>query len=90
MLFPVPTKELSLPPTVEARSSAVEDYTKAIFSLESRGDQPVSTTELAERLGVTPGSVSAMLRKLAELGLATMSPTAACGSPPRGAALRLR
>ncbi|MGO9248483.1 MAG: metal-dependent transcriptional regulator [Solirubrobacteraceae bacterium] len=70
----MPTKELSLPPTVEARSSAVEDYTKAIFSLESRGDQPVSTNALAERLGITPGSVSAMLKKLDELGLTTHTP----------------
>ena len=36
--------------------------------------QPVSTTELAERLGVTPGSVSAMLRKLSEVGLVEHEP----------------
>jgi DtxR family Mn-dependent transcriptional regulator len=52
-----------------ARSSAVEDYCKAIFTLESREEEPVSTNALAERLGITPGSVSAMLRKLDELGL---------------------
>jgi DtxR family Mn-dependent transcriptional regulator len=57
-----------------SRSSAVEDYTKAIFSLESRGDEPVSTTALAERLGITTGSVSAMLKKLDELGLTTHVP----------------
>jgi DtxR family Mn-dependent transcriptional regulator len=34
----------------------------------------VSTQELAERLGVTPGSVSGMLRKLAELGLVEHEP----------------
>ncbi len=34
----------------------------------------VSTTELAERLGVTPGSVSAMLRKLSEVGLVEHEP----------------
>jgi DtxR family Mn-dependent transcriptional regulator len=49
-------------------SEAVEDYVKTIYSLSSPGD-PVGTNELAERLGVTPASVSAMLRKLAELGL---------------------
>ena len=47
----------------------MEDYCKAIFTLESRGEEPVSTNALAERLEITPGSVSAMLRKLEELGL---------------------
>jgi DtxR family transcriptional regulator, Mn-dependent transcriptional regulator len=57
-------------PTQEVvRSSAVEDYCKAIFTLESREPQAVSTNALAERLAITPGSVSAMLRKLDELGL---------------------
>ena len=51
------------------RTPAVEDYSKAIFSLESRGEEPVSTTALADRLGITSGSVSAMLKRLDELGL---------------------
>jgi DtxR family transcriptional regulator, Mn-dependent transcriptional regulator len=51
------------------RSPAVEDYTKAIFALQSRSPEPVSTNALAERLGVTAGSVSGMLKKLDELGL---------------------
>ena len=53
---------------------AVEDYFKAIFALPSRGQQPVSTTALAERLGITAGSASAMLRKLDELGLTSHEP----------------
>jgi DtxR family Mn-dependent transcriptional regulator len=61
------TKELALSP-------AIEDYSKAIFALESRSEEPVSTTALAERLGITPGSVSAMLKKLDELGLTTHVP----------------
>ena len=52
-------------------SEAVEDYAKAIYALQSRaGGEPVSTNDLAERLGVTPASASAMVKKLAELGLA--------------------
>ncbi len=51
------------------RSPAVEDYCKAIFTLEARSAEPVSTNALAERLAITPGSVSAMLRKLGELDL---------------------
>jgi DtxR family Mn-dependent transcriptional regulator len=56
------------------RSQAVEDYAKAIFALEGRSSEPVSTTALAARLGITPGSVSAMLHKLDELGLITHVP----------------
>jgi DtxR family Mn-dependent transcriptional regulator len=56
------------------RTPAVEDYAKAIFSLETRGEEPVSTNALAERLGITPGSVSAMLKRLGELGVLTHVP----------------
>src|SRR5262245_50117495 len=51
------------------RSPAIEDYCKAIFTLESRSEEPVATNPLAERLGLTPGSDSAMLKRLGELGL---------------------
>ena len=52
--------------------SAVEDYAKAIYALEGREEgQAVSTSALAERLSVTPGSASAMVKKLAKRGLAT-------------------
>jgi DtxR family Mn-dependent transcriptional regulator len=56
------------------RSSAVEDYCKAIFSLQSRSEEPVSTNALADRLGITPGSVSAMLHKLGEQNLISHLP----------------
>jgi DtxR family Mn-dependent transcriptional regulator len=56
------------------RSPAIDDYAKAIFALQSRADEPVSTSALAERLSITPGSVSAMLKKLDELGLVTHEP----------------
>ena len=55
-------------------SAAVQDYAKAIYVLQSRGDGAVSTTALAERLGVTPASASGMVRKLDELGLVTHQP----------------
>jgi DtxR family Mn-dependent transcriptional regulator len=55
-------------------SSVVQDYVKAVYSLEGRADGPVGTNALAARLGLTPGSVSGMLRKLAELGLVALTP----------------
>jgi DtxR family Mn-dependent transcriptional regulator len=56
------------------KSVAVEDYSKAIFMLQARTAEPVSTNALAGRLGITPGSVSAMLKKLDEQGLITHVP----------------
>jgi DtxR family transcriptional regulator, Mn-dependent transcriptional regulator len=51
-------------------SSAVEDYAKAIYALQERGEGcAVTTNALAERLGVTPASASAMVKKLAGMGL---------------------
>jgi DtxR family Mn-dependent transcriptional regulator len=46
-------------------SHAVEDYLKAIYELAD-ADGKVSTSALAEKLGVRPGSVTGMLQKLAE------------------------
>jgi DtxR family Mn-dependent transcriptional regulator len=56
-------------PASQPHSSAVEDYAKAIYALQTRGGGAVSTNALADRLGVTPGSASGMVRKLDELGL---------------------
>jgi DtxR family transcriptional regulator, Mn-dependent transcriptional regulator len=55
-------------------SSAIEDYTKAIYALERRGEEAVTTNALAERLGVTPGSASGMVKRLGELGLVEHRP----------------
>ena len=56
-------------------SDAVEDYAKAIYALERRSEGgSVTTNALAERLRVTPASASAMIRKLADQGLATFEP----------------
>ena len=55
--------------------AAVEDYTKAIYALETREDgAAVTTNALAERLGVSPASASAMVKKLDGLGLVTHQP----------------
>jgi DtxR family Mn-dependent transcriptional regulator len=71
------------------RTPAIEDYSKAIFSLESRSEQPVSTNALAERLGITPGSVSAMLRRLDELGLISHVPYRGVRLTPDGRRIAL-
>jgi DtxR family Mn-dependent transcriptional regulator len=66
-------------------SPAVEDYAKAIYALERRADgEPVTTNALAERLRVTPGSASAMVRRLDELGYATHEPYHGVALTPEG------
>jgi DtxR family transcriptional regulator, Mn-dependent transcriptional regulator len=55
-------------------SSAIEDYAKAIYALELRGGEAVSTTALAERLGVTAASASGMVKRLGGLGLVEHQP----------------
>jgi DtxR family transcriptional regulator, Mn-dependent transcriptional regulator len=55
-------------------SEAVENYAKAIYSLQRRTGEPVATNDLADRLQVTPASASGMIKKLADQGLAEHVP----------------
>jgi DtxR family transcriptional regulator, Mn-dependent transcriptional regulator len=57
----------------ESVTAAVEDYVKAIYTLDA-GEGSVTTTALAERLDVRPASVSGMLSKLTALGLVEHEP----------------
>jgi DtxR family Mn-dependent transcriptional regulator len=49
-------------------SPAVEDYLKAIYQLAQEG-RPVSTSAIADRLGVAAASVTGMLKRLADQDL---------------------
>ena len=59
---------------VRARSAPVEDYVKAIYSLTHRERENASTSDLAEYLHLTPGSVSTMIKRLDHAGLVEHSP----------------
>ena len=50
-------------------TEAIEDYAKAIYSLSREREGPVLTGELAERIGVTPATATAMLKRLDEMSL---------------------
>ena len=52
---------------------AVQDYLKAIYALESEGER-VTTSALADRMGVRAPSVTAMTKRLADLGLVERAP----------------
>jgi DtxR family Mn-dependent transcriptional regulator len=58
----------------ESLSASVQDYAKAVYALQTRGGAAVSTSDLASRLGVTPASVSGMVRKLTEVGIVEHEP----------------
>ena len=55
-------------------SEAIEDYAKAIYALSRDRVGPVLNGEVAERLGVTPATATAMLQKLDRLGLVEYEP----------------
>ena len=50
-------------------SHAVQDYLREIYKLQGGGER-VKTSTLARRMGVAPPSATAMVKKLAALGLA--------------------
>jgi DtxR family transcriptional regulator, Mn-dependent transcriptional regulator len=56
-----------------ALTDAIQDYLREIYKL-SVDESPVSVTALAKRQGVSPASASAMVKKLAALGLAEHEP----------------
>jgi len=65
-------------------SEAVEDYAKAIYALERRETGPVGTSALAARLGVSPASVTAMLKRMQEMKLVSYEPYRGVTLSPAG------
>jgi DtxR family Mn-dependent transcriptional regulator len=52
----------------ESLTRSVEDYLKAIYRLSPQG-RAASTSEIAQRLDLSPASVSGMVKRLSEQGL---------------------
>lgn len=72
-------------------SLTVENYVKAIYQISvTQGDQPVSTGQLATTLGVTPGTVTSMLKTLDAARLAAHTPYEGVALSETGRALALR
>jgi DtxR family Mn-dependent transcriptional regulator len=71
-------------------STNVQDYLKAIFAIESE-DSPAATSAIATRLDVSAGSVTGMLKRLAERRLVEHEPYhgARLTAEGRGEAVRL-
>jgi DtxR family Mn-dependent transcriptional regulator len=70
-------------------SAPVEDYVKAIYGLTREPDQTASTSQIAERLGLTAGSVSTMVKRMDASGLAEHVPYRGVRLTPAGRKLAL-
>ncbi len=68
-------------------STAAQDYLKAIYLL--RGDTPVTTQSLADKLSVAPPSATAMVKKLAALNLVSHAPYRGVELTPAGEKIAL-
>lgn len=71
-------------------SLTVENYVKAIYQVTAREGEAAGTGQLAEALGVSPGSVTCMLKTLSEGGLAVYTPYEGVRLTAAGSALALR
>lgn len=72
-------------------SLTVENYVKAIHQISAaQGGGSAQTGQLAAALGVSPGTVTSMLKTLSESGLATYLPYEGARLTPSGDALALR
>ena len=67
-----------------SNSEAIEDYLKAVYTLALRSEGSVATGDLAGRLGVTPATATAMLKRLDGLGLARHEPYHGVSLTPAG------
>lgn len=78
-------------PDDRAARVAVQDYVKAIWTVgEDSADAPAAATgAIAEQLGVSPASVSAMIRRLEEDGLVIREPYRGVHLTDRGRTLAL-
>jgi DtxR family Mn-dependent transcriptional regulator len=72
-----------------APSSSIEDYVKVIYSFTEWQDKPITSSQLAQRLGVANSSVSEMVRKLKDQGLVDHKPYSAITLTQDGVRLAL-
>ncbi len=65
-------------------SSTVENYLKTILRLEAEGEGATTVGEIARELGVTPGTVTTMMRHLRDRGLVDYEPRRGLSLKPEG------
>jgi DtxR family transcriptional regulator, Mn-dependent transcriptional regulator len=65
------------------QSEAVQDYVKQIYLLQTRSGK-ATTNDIAERMDVSPAAATAMVKKLAEMGLVEHRPYHGAQLTPAG------
>ncbi|MGW1347379.1 metal-dependent transcriptional regulator [Kribbella sp. NPDC002412] len=70
-------------------SRVVENYLKAVFNAREWSEEPVTVGALATRLGLSPSSVSELVRKLTERGLLAHARYGAIELTPEGQRIAL-
>lgn len=85
---PAPMRAHNAHPARRTNEGA-QNYAKAIYQLQGRGEEPVHTSAVAERLGVTPASASGMLKRLSDEGLVDYEPYHGARLTKRGERLAL-
>lgn len=78
----------NLPSPLSMTTQAIQDYLKIIFKLQ-HGGHVASTSAIAEKLAISPASVTGMVKKLSKMGLATHSPYHGVTLTEEGKALAL-
>lgn len=71
-------------------SLTIENYVKAIYTLSAAADKAAATGAIADALEVSPGSVTSMLKSLAEAGLVEYVPYEGARLTSQGKTLALR
>jgi DtxR family Mn-dependent transcriptional regulator len=71
-------------------SLTIENYVKTIYQMAGQDGRPAATGKLAEALGVSPGTVTSMLKTLSESGLAEYMPYEGARLTDKGQVLALR
>jgi DtxR family Mn-dependent transcriptional regulator len=77
-------------PPVNRHSSASEDYLKVVYGHTEWQPEPITSSQLAGRLGLAPSSVTEMVKKLVGQGLVEHAPYGAITLTATGRAQALR
>lgn len=76
--------------TREELTASFEDYLKVIWSSKEWTDKPLTTNELAARMGFAPSTVSEAVKKLTDRGLVTHRPYGAIDLTDTGTSAAIR
>ncbi len=71
-------------PAPRTTADAIDDYLKTIYQFTEWQPEPITPSQLAERLALAPSSVTEMVKKLAAAGLVDHRPYSAIRLTPEG------